>query len=917
MGSPNYDNFSIEYNKVMVMFSKDGGDGGTNYIEAMYGQDMPIAEAPQKQNFDFQGYFSELNGNGTQYYDENMNSINTWDKTEPTILYAFWTAAENKVYLDKQDGSDVTDFVTVSLNQDMPAGIVAPERSGYTFAGYFAEENGNGKKYYNAEMISVNVWDSTTGGTIYAFWISNSYTVVFEKEGGVGGDSYITATFGAQMPNAVAPTKVGFEFNGYYIGDKCYYDKNMQSRCVWDIPENAVLSAQWTPKEYIIELNHDYGDIIEKITVAFGDDMPEGDIPQRMGYTFHGYFEAQNGKGAQYYSAEMNSLKKWEIDNDGTLYAYWTIIEYTINYQVDDWKGQTNPNPTSYTVEDEIIFENLEADGYNFNWTPANIIQGSINNITVSGIWINKPYTIILDNQAYVAVFDMDMPQAPIPIRQGYTFNGYFYNGIKYYNADMTSAHKWDEAHNATLEAEWIPNIYEITLSTGKVYATYGEAMPEASIPVKTGYKFFGYFTETNGAGDMYYDAEMQSVREWDIAKDTTLYPYWKQLYTVTFNKGGGVGGTNSVEVVYGEDMPIAIAPAMAYNKFNGYYLNGDNNPYYLADMTSNRKMDQQQDITLIAKYTPIQYTISYNLDDSLSLPASNDSRNALSITYYDTVTLYAPYREHFEFDAWDLNGVEVTTLENIDSNITLTAKWIGIRAVPTPNGTNNYDSPFVNIEFTRIITNVSYNINIGPNVKELYIFANFTNPIDVTMSIVVLDKVVSTGGLIISQRNSALKLTISNVNITAVSGSHAILMDSEYSLILYSYNSSITGSSTLTPKNDTLTTKQGSSAIYCKHLILNTSVTLKGGSNSSMSSTPFVGGVAVSLVEGGDIFLQSDGVKIIGGSCNGLIGYAGCAVYANNGNYKIIDREYYSVQIDYGAGTEPNLSTNPPYVGY
>jgi len=59
------------------------------------------------------------------------------------------------------------------------------------------------------------------------------------------------------------------------------------------------------------------------------------------------------------------------------------------------------------------------------------------------------------------------------------------------------------------------------------VTATYGKTMPQALAPVKSGYTFGGYYTLPNGAGTQYYDAEMKSVKAWDIEGNTTLYAKW------------------------------------------------------------------------------------------------------------------------------------------------------------------------------------------------------------------------------------------------------------------------------------------------------------------------------------------------------------------------------------------------------
>ena len=81
------------------------------------------------------------------------------------------------------------------------------------------------------------------------------------------------------------------------------------------------------------------------------------------------------------------------------------------------------------------------------------------------------------------------------------------------------------------------PKLTQITLSateafnkyTTSVVATYGEAMPEiATLPVRTGYIFGGYYTGAGGTGTQYYDGMGYGVRNWDVeAKETTLYAYW------------------------------------------------------------------------------------------------------------------------------------------------------------------------------------------------------------------------------------------------------------------------------------------------------------------------------------------------------------------------------------------------------
>lgn len=78
---------------------------------------------------------------------------------------------------------------------------------------------------------------------------AETYTVTLDKQGGTGGTSSITATDGEELPYATAPTRSGYEFNGYYskqngLGTK-YYDSNMNSVANWYGSSNETIYAYW------------------------------------------------------------------------------------------------------------------------------------------------------------------------------------------------------------------------------------------------------------------------------------------------------------------------------------------------------------------------------------------------------------------------------------------------------------------------------------------------------------------------------------------------------------------------------------------------------------------------------------------------------------------------------------------------
>jgi uncharacterized repeat protein (TIGR02543 family) len=108
-------------------------------------------------------------------------------------------------------------------------------------------------------MASARNWDIAANTTLYAYWTANTYTVTFDKQSGTGGSDSVSATYGAAMPAATAPTRTGYTFGGYYTAaggaGTQYYTAAMASARNWDIAANTTLYANWTANTYTVTAN--------------------------------------------------------------------------------------------------------------------------------------------------------------------------------------------------------------------------------------------------------------------------------------------------------------------------------------------------------------------------------------------------------------------------------------------------------------------------------------------------------------------------------------------------------------------------------------------------------------------------------------------------------------------------------------
>jgi uncharacterized repeat protein (TIGR02543 family) len=96
--------------------------------------------------------------------------------------------------------------------------------------------------------------------------------------------------------------------------------------------------AKWTVIQYTVTFNADGGSPeTQTKTVNSGASIGEANMPEEpttRGYTFDGWFTRQNGGGSQF-TAETT------VSADMTVYAGWTIIQYTVTFNADGGTPET------------------------------------------------------------------------------------------------------------------------------------------------------------------------------------------------------------------------------------------------------------------------------------------------------------------------------------------------------------------------------------------------------------------------------------------------------------------------------------------------------------------------------------------------------------------------------------------------
>lgn len=425
---------------------------------------ITFSKGATKDGYTWEGWYSKDDGTGTKWGDGT--TYTSTNRTGDISVYACYDLITYSITYHENGGSNIEDatYTVTTADITLPTTIT---KDGYRFDGWFDNEGLEGN------AVTKITKGSTGDKTFYAKWTPITYTIYYELgEGGTNHKdnpaTYTIETATTELQDATP--NAGYSFGGWY-SDSEY--ANQVTQVAGGTTGNITLYAKWSAKAYTVNFDNNRGDgNTTPVTVAMGDPMPDVEIPTLHGYDFGGYWKDET----QYYNADGTSAKDWDIDaNDVTLVAKWTAHPYTITYHLDGGTGASN---ATYTIESEEITLPKPTKQYNAfaGWYNNSDLNGEAITTIASGSTGDKEFWAKWNIGTYAVTLDMEggnggtasvnvaygaaMPTITIPTKNDHLFDGYYDGdngtGIKYYNADGTSAKKWDK-ETATLYAKWIP----------------------------------------------------------------------------------------------------------------------------------------------------------------------------------------------------------------------------------------------------------------------------------------------------------------------------------------------------------------------------------------------------------------------------------------------------------------------------
>ena len=214
--------------------------------------------------------------------------------------------------------------------------------------------------------------------------------------------------------------------------------------------------------------------------------------------------------------------------------------------------------------------EGYTFDGWIYNGSTISSSTTVTSNMTVIASWTANTYTVTFDSNGGSSVSSISrtygetIGSLPSTTREGYTFNGWTYNGS---NASFDTT----VYSNMTLTASWTINTYTVTYdsnggsSVSSTTYTHGETLGDLTEPDRTGYTFDGWT----------YDGSYVSSST-TVTSNMTLTASWTiNTYTISFDSNGG-SSVSSFTRNYGETLGSLSSPKRDYFTFSGWYCDGD-----------------------------------------------------------------------------------------------------------------------------------------------------------------------------------------------------------------------------------------------------------------------------------------------------------------------------------------------------
>ena len=233
-------------------------------VQVAYGNVPRAITPPERAGYDFQGYFSDLGGVGTKYYnaDGTANS-QPWSTAANGKIYAYWKPHTYTLSFDPGAGTGEMAQMELTYGVETNLPPVGFSKEGYVFKVWKTNLTA-GVAFADGQTVSNLTAEANGAVTMTATWSAGHYSIEFdanaadaEGEMAIQDIEYDEGT--ALATNAF--TRVGHSFAGW-AWDKSattneidFVDCQVVTNLTDEIDSTNTLYAVWKAEEYEVSLD--------------------------------------------------------------------------------------------------------------------------------------------------------------------------------------------------------------------------------------------------------------------------------------------------------------------------------------------------------------------------------------------------------------------------------------------------------------------------------------------------------------------------------------------------------------------------------------------------------------------------------------------------------------------------------------
>ena len=370
--------------------------------------------------------------NGADRFD-SFKSMVSWGKGEGLL-----TIKPAAKYEDKSPTIDAGDTMSFELIGEVTDSVEGSDIKTNLEVHY---------KGVDGKSVSVNSADIVTKVTSLKNCI-----ITLNSNGGKAIDA-VTVKEGKGVDSLPATVRDGYTFDGWFTAA----DGGDKVTAIDKVTNDVMLYAHWTANTYQVTFDAQGGNEIAPMSVRADEVVTDLPTPERTDYAFDGWYtKADGGKKV----TELSTVK------DVTLYAHWKLSHYTLTF---DSQGGTEVQPITENIDTPFTsMPTTTKTNYVFTgWYTKP--EGGIRVTSVTdgksmklyAHWSEATYVLTFNSNGgdsvpairFAATEGVPADKMPVPVRDGYTFNGWFTatEGGDKVESYMTTA-------DATLYAQWTKN---------------------------------------------------------------------------------------------------------------------------------------------------------------------------------------------------------------------------------------------------------------------------------------------------------------------------------------------------------------------------------------------------------------------------------------------------------------------------